>query len=493
MCIDIHKQIINMEVVLMKKRLLSLLLVLMLLTLVPASSVLAQESDITQQTPSSWAIEDLIVGDTYGIYPQSWYEMGIQKPITHGQLRVLLAGIRLKLLNTDYVIDYNEQSYELDNNMTVEEVLEFLYLLVSDYEFNGDVGITVDGSALEFMAKYGVFTGNEGELSLKDKCSVEQACVIATRLITHIYDALDAASKGFLWQIESGDNTVYLLGSVHLADNDIYPFSNKMLNAFAESDVLGVELDMLKPAGDVNMLLAQYGMYTDGTTLKDHVSEESYNKVVQVTSMFGYTEEMISLFKPWAIYTIFTSLTTSQTGSIEDVQTAAALGIDLKFTYDAYITGKPVYELEGYDLQLKMLDSFSDELAEYLMDGTMDSILAIMDGKVEASSYNPLDVILDYWHDGDVDGFMRDIAPLLMAVETPDMNEQDKEVLPLMEEYIYKLITLRDKGMAEKIDGFLKADGSATYFVVVGTGHYISEYSVIDILKDMGYEINQIK
>jgi len=65
--------------------------------------------------------------------------------------------------------------------------------------------------------------------------------------------------------------------------------------------------------------------------------------------------------------------------------------------------------------------------------------------------------------------------------------------LTLLEEYYYKVFTERDRKMAEKIDRFLKGEGNTTYFVVVGSGHYISDYSVIDILKEKGYEINQIK
>ncbi|NLO10297.1 MAG: TraB/GumN family protein [Clostridiales bacterium] len=477
----------------MKKRFLSLLLIIsMLITVLPANKVFAQEADTALPTYSEWAFDDLVVGDTYNIYPRSWYYKDMQAPITHGQLRGLLAGIRLKILDTDSVIDYDEQRYYLKNNMTVKEVLEFFYLLISDYEFDGDIGITDDSNALDYMAKYGIFTGNEGELSLKDTCSIEQACVIATRLITHVYDALDAASKGFLWEIDSGDNKVYLLGSVHMADYDIYPFSNKMLEAFAKSDVLGVELDLINPYQDVYTLLLQYGVYIDGTTLKDHVSEETYNKTVQVAANFGYTEEMISMFKPWTIFTIFTSIANSTNGSVEEAALAASLGIDIKFLVDAYMTGKPILELEGYDLQLRMLDSFSDELAEYLLVSTMDALSSIMAG-VETGGNDSLVTILDYWHKGDVDGFMKDIAPLLVASETPEMDEDDKEVALLMEEYYNKLFAERDMGMALKIDSFLKAEGGITYFVVVGTGHYISDYSVIDILKDMGYEINQIK
>lgn len=473
----------------MKKKLLTLLLIIsMLVTVLPANKAFAQEAQTNQ-----WAFYDLAVGDTYNIYPMSWYNKNMQAPITHGQLRILLAGLRAKILATGCVLDYNEQKHSLKNKMTVKEYLEFLYALLSDYEFNGDIGITNNGKALDYMAAYGIFTGKEGELSLKDVCTVDQACVIATRLITHVYDALDAASKGFLWEIKSGENTVYLLGSVHMANYEIYPFSNKMLEAFAKADVLGVEVDLLNPAQDVNSLLLKYGIYMDGTTLKDHVSEETYEKTVQVAANFGYTEELLSMLKPWTIFSIFSALTNTTTGTTEETALAASLGIDMKFLTDAYMFGKPVIEMEGYDLQLQVLNSFSDELAEFLLISTMDALSALLAGEETTGGNDTLNIILDYWHRGDVEGFMRDIAPIMVAAETPDMEEEDKELLPLMEEYYGKIFQERDKGMAEKIDAFLKAEGSTTYFIVVGSGHYISNYSVLDILKDMGYEINQIK
>lgn len=476
----------------MKKKFLSLLLLLtMLITVAPVRSAFAQE-EATQAKISPWAIEDLVVGNTYNIYPISWTNKNMQAPITHGQLRLLLAGLRVKIHDTDCVLEYNEQKYGLKNNMTVEEYLEFLFTLISDFEFNGDVGITDGIKALDYMAENGIYTGDEGELTLSDVCSVEQACVIATRLITHVYDALDAASKGFLWEIKSGENTVYLLGSIHMANYDIYPFSNKMLEAFAKSDVLGVELDLLNQSVDINTLIFMYGTYMDGTTLKDHVSAETYEKTVEVASYFGYIEEIISLFKPWTIFSIFSSLTNSTTGSVDEAALAASLGIDVKFLTDAYMTGKPIVELEGYDLQLNMLDSFSDELEEYLLSSTMDALSDILAGKVSSSDNDTLNVILDYWHEGDVDSFLKEIAPQLVASEAPDM-EEDAEIKPLMEEYYNKIFTERDKGMADKIDGFLEGEGSTTYFVVLGSGHYISNYSVLDILEEMGYELKQIK
>ena len=474
----------------MKKRLLSLILIIaMLLAILPAGNAFAEETVVLPY--SEWALDDLVVGDTYNIYPMSWYEKDMDAPITHAQIRQLMAGIRLKLYYSGKVIEYNEQKYNLKSNMTVEEILEFLYTMISDYEFDGDIGITDGGNALEYMAKHNIFTGNEGELSLEDICTIEQAFVIATRLITHIYNALDAASKGFLWKIESDVNTVYLLGSVHAANYYIYPFSDKILDAFAESDVLCVEANVLDISGDVEYLFMQYGMYNDGTQFKDHVSEETYQKTVQLGAMFGLSEETIALFKPWMIYNTFATLAATLAESEEELALSQKLGIDVKFLVDAYYTGKPIFELEGIEFQIKLYDSLSDELIEYLLNSTIDSII---NGTQEADAVESdlWNLILYYWHEGDVEGFMENVAPLLTVSEFSD-DAENADILPLIEEFIAKFITERDRGMADKIDGLLKAEGGLTYFIVVGSGHYISDYSVIDILKEKGYEVNQIK
>jgi len=51
----------------------------------------------------------------------------------------------------------------------------------------------------------------------------------------------------------------------------------------------------------------------------------------------------------------------------------------------------------------------------------------------------------------------------------------------------------RDDNMAAYIDNLLKTEGNNTYFVVLGSLHYISDNSVIDRLVKAGYTIEQIK
>ncbi len=487
----------------MKKRITALILTLVLcFTLLPANPAFAEEpvtenstvaaTETAEETVvvySPWAMDELIVGDTYGIYPRTWYLKPMTTPIKHASLRVLLAGVRRKIIDTECVTEAEMPKLVLDNEMTVKEVLEVFYSVISGYNYTQDIGLDSALSPVEFMEEHGIFSEQMGELTLEDICTTEQACVIATRLITYIYDTLDAASKGFLWEVKSGENTVYMLGSIHLASYDIYPFSKDILQAFQSADALVVEA-ITTDTENSTALLMKYGMYDDGTTLKDHVSAETYQKTLETTALLGYDEATIAMFKPWVIASMVDQVTATGSTDAVDAAIAALLGIDNKFIMDALIYGKPIYEIEGVEFQFKVFDSYSDELSEYLLVSSIEQVSDFLSGKSEESS-DAIEEWLDYWRNGDVEAMGK-----VMSDETdlPEISEEDAKLYEdLGKEYKEKLLTTRDLGMADTIDKLLKGEGSTTYFVVVGAFHYISDYSVLDILKEKGYTITRIK
>ena len=479
--------------IIMKKRILSSLIALILLFSVVMNTnvktaVAAEDNTQNAVSPySSWAMNDLVVGDTYGIYPKTWYSYDMTAPISRSQFMILISEVRKKILKTNDVTKNVDNIYRLDNNMSVKTILNNFYTMLSGFEFSEEIGMK-DKTAVKFMTDNGIFTGTNGELALSDTCSIEQACIFATRIVTSVYNKLDAASKGFLWEAKKGENTVYMLGSIHIADTSIYPFNKKILDAYQSSDSLAVELNAYDLTGAYAMMAL--GIYSDGSTLKDHVSAKTYQETIDLAAKYGYAESDIAMCKPWYVYTMFAALASTDSGDVEEAQEAAGLGIDLNFTVNALLSGKPILEVEGYEYQGQILDSFSDDLEEFLLSSTIESINDITAGTSEEGAEN-LDMALKAWHDGDVETFMS-----LMSVdeEYPEIFNADATAIKaLSDEFTLKLITQRDARMANYIDKLLSAEGSSTTFVIVGSAHYISDHSVLDILKEKGYEITQIK
>lgn len=478
----------------MKKRMLALLLmVVMCITLVSPATVSAAETVQAEAenttAVNSWAIPDLLSGDTYGIYPLTWYNNGLTGPIRNAQFRVLIAGLRCKILDTKCATESRSAKLVLDSSITVEEAIRALFTVISDYDYTVDLGINTVTDPIAFMKLCGIYTGENGEQALEDPCSKEMALVMATRIVTLLYYALDASSKGFLWEVKSGDNTVYLLGSIHMASSVIYPFSNKMLAAYQSSDALVVEADLNNT--DEIMAMGQLAVYSDGTTLKDHVSAECYQKSVETAALFGLTEDIVAYLKPWYLFLLFENFAVA--GNVDADKIVAQLGIDVNFMNNAYIYQKPVYQIEGVLKQAMMLDSFSAGLQEFLLNVDIEAVNAVINGTStdDVTDANEMaDLMLEYWHDGNVEAFKEMFADDdLEAFE----GVTDSELQEYMNEYKEKLLTQRDKGMADYIDSLLKLEGSNTFFVVVGAAHYISDYSVLDILEEKGYVITQIK
>jgi len=83
--------------------------------------------------------------------------------------------------------------------------------------------------------------------------------------------------RAFFWQVNSSKATVYLMGSIHFADKSFYPLRKEIVDIFEKSDALVVELDINNIDHNAyNRLLFEKGIYKDGSTIKDVISEKTW-------------------------------------------------------------------------------------------------------------------------------------------------------------------------------------------------------------------------
>lgn len=267
------------------------------------------------------------------------------------------------------------------------------------------------------------------------------------------------SSEGFLWKVDHDDNTVYLLGSIHIADESMYPLNPKIEEAFAASDYLVVEVDILNMGEEQQQLMLELMMYEEGSSLSDHISAETYLQLDELfMNEFGISVDDLSMFKPWVITDIVLQEVITANGYV------AELGIDFTFLLQAMALGVPILELESVQSQLEMIANMSDELQEQLL-------LEMLEEYDEAGE--TLEFMMDMWKTGDEEALM------YITLASDD------------DEYNQALLVDRNIDMADQIEVYLNDDEPTTYFVVIGAAHMLAEFGIIELLEEKGFTVEK--
>ena len=275
-------------------------------------------------------------------------------------------------------------------------------------------------------------------------------------------DTTDTNSKLFIWEISSETTHVYLLGSVHIANQDLYPLDNTIEDAFDSARYLVVEVNTNNLTQTAAMdLLLEYGTYPEGDSFKKHVSEELYNKLDEQFQQYGIAMALLNDYKPFVIYNLMSQY------MLESFGYKFSYGIDLYFMNKAEESNKDILELETSEFQMSLLSSVPDESIIKTMEYDIDN--------PETGKY--LEDLFNAWSDGDA-AWMETVV-FEAFTEEPDMAT-----------YYEILFDQRNLNMVEKISEFL-ADNEV-YFVVVGAGHLVGENGLLNLLYNMGYMVEQL-
>lgn len=270
------------------------------------------------------------------------------------------------------------------------------------------------------------------------------------------------AEKSFLWKVESDKGTGYLLGSIHLLKKDHYPLKQVIEDSFAESDTLVVEANLSDPeVTKLFMPLLQKGMYQGGETLKDNISEKTYQLTRDKLKEMGLDIEQYIKFKPWMAAMTILNIQLMKMGFDPNY------GIDMYFMKKA-AGKKEILELEGIEFQLKLFESFSKEESEKFF---LSSIL-------EADQLGKgMDQMVNAWIKGEVETMQR-------------LMTENIDKYPELKDFYKKIADDRNVGMADKIIKYLEQGKKC--FVVVGAAHMVGKKGIVQLLKDKGYTVTQL-
>ena len=281
--------------------------------------------------------------------------------------------------------------------------------------------------------------------------------------VAHAQQAAPAQPKPrrfLMWKATSPTTSVYLVGSIHVGDSNMYPLPREVESAFSDAKVLTVEINVKNVDQARTMgLVQQYGMYGASDSLTKHLSKETLATLEDYCAKHNVPRTGIEQLRPWVVAVTIAAMAWQQAG--ED----PALGIDMHFLNES----KPpqrVDELETMESQLSLFATATEEEQQSMLAAVLKQGDKIKDmiKRLQAAYLSGDPVALQKIMD-----------------EESDLGSKS---------LTKKFLDDRNVAMAGKIDEYLK--GKDPVFVVVGAAHIVGDKGVAQQLRDKGYKVEQV-
>ncbi|RKQ88913.1 TraB/GumN family protein [Brockia lithotrophica] len=277
-------------------------------------------------------------------------------------------------------------------------------------------------------------------------------------------------NRGLLFEAKKDGRTVYLMGTIHVAKREMYPFSPEVKKAFQEAGALAVEADVTS-LGE-QLATVKYtldGMYSDGRTYRDALPKDVVQKIDEFKSRNRGSAMLIQdSFKPWYLYMMITQVRLSSS-LLKDF--SPAYGVDMVLIQEAKKLGKPVRSLEGASMQMELLSTLPDDVYAELLRKELS--------QDDAAYRQEMESLHEFLRTGD--------TAALERAAVADYRGKSQA----LETYYQKVIVERNQNMAQRIEEELQRDGRPL-FVAVGAAHVVGPDGLAEIFRKKGYTVRQL-
>lgn len=263
-----------------------------------------------------------------------------------------------------------------------------------------------------------------------------------------------------IWVAEGRQNSVYLLGSIHLLRQHDYPLPDAIDLVYDEVDAIVMELDMDDlDYVDVMASMREFGVLDQSTQLQDLLGEELQAQAQAAAEATEIPLELLQNSEPWLAAITVQELLAMRVGFMGE------LGIENYLSDKARRDGKTILGLETIREQLGFLDGLpmraqSEWLVHSLVDGLRIEML--------------VDQLVIAWRNGDVDYLEREL--IHEAKMSPEVH--DAILLQRNYSWIDKIVALMDDDQ--------------DYLVVVGAAHLVGDDGLVELLAEREIAVSRL-
>lgn len=271
------------------------------------------------------------------------------------------------------------------------------------------------------------------------------------------------AENNFLWELSGPEGEFYLLGSFHYMPQDSYPLADVIYDRLAAADVLAVEVDVTEvDQFELQQFIMEEAFLGEDRELKNKISADIYEQVIDISTDYGMTEEDMNNFAPWYASQVIAGF------GLEEIGMAAAEGVDIHMLEEAKERGIEIVELETMIAQLEVMSEMDLDIQRAVLRDTVEEL--------EQDLERIKDVVAA-WETGEVEPVYE------FLFERRDQSQE-------MQRYYEKIFDEREIEMRDNIISILEQNKKP--MVVVGSGHVINDVGLLYLFQEMGYEVNQL-
>lgn len=274
--------------------------------------------------------------------------------------------------------------------------------------------------------------------------------------------AAQQPARNLLYRVEGPSGaTVYMLGSIHLLTPDAYPLAPRVEQAYGEAErvFFEVNLDSLQARGAEMM---PRGMWQNGQTLRGAIPADLYARVEQAASRYaqmGISMAVLDRMEPWMVAMMLSQLEWAGAGL------QAQHGVDMHIEGRAQRDGKALGSLESVDFQLGLMDGMSAAEQADMLRQTLDDLPGTQQ-------------------------LMREMVAAWRAGDAAAIDAQMNASMGRFPDYYDRMLTDRNAAWIPQIEQMLR--GREDVLVVVGAAHLVGGESVVSMLRERGYTVDQL-
>ncbi|XP_075038138.1 metalloprotease TIKI2 [Mixophyes fleayi] len=310
--------------------------------------------------------------------------------------------------------------------------------------------------------------------------------------------------NSFLWTIKRNP-PAYLFGTIHVPYTRVWDYiPQNSKKAFQESSNVYFELDLTDPY--TISALASCQMLPQGENLQDVLPRDLYRRLKRhleyVKLMMPhwmtpdqrgkglYADYLFNAIagnwerkRPVWVMLMVNSLTES------DIRSRGVPVLDLYLAQEADRMQKKTGAVERVEEQCHPLNRLNLSQVLFALNQTLLQHESLRAGSFQAP-YTTEDLIKHY-NCGDLNSviFSHDSSQLPNFINTtlPSNDQVTAQEIDIYfrQELIYK----RNERMARRVMGLLRENRDKSFFFAFGAGHFLGNNTVIDVLKQVGYEI----